>query len=267
MAALVNLYIEQRRYLDAEPLAIIATNLLRDRLGGANPALAPVLADRARIALARGDKGEARKWAEEAVEIDRKNGTRQSSRLRVLGEVLAAQEQFEESEGVLRQALALARADGNQFEIARSLAALGDIDLKQKRFVEALPLIEEAALIDQTNLGPTHPLIAEDLSDLGLIYLATNRPGLAVKVFSPRLPCSNAEPDGTRLPSPIFSSISPAPSTFWAMAKNRGLVHSGSADSERSRRRRTRPPAERVKRLLRYSRQSRDGLFWGPIAS
>lgn len=183
MAALVKLYIEQRRYLDAEPLAIIASNLLRDRLGESTLALAPVLADRARIALARGDKDDARKWAEEAVEIDRKNGTRQSSRLRVLGEVLAAQEQFEGSDGVLHQALALARAVGNQFEIARSLAALGDINLKQKKFVEALPLIEEAALVDQTNLGPTHPLIAEDLSDLGLIYLATNRPGLAVKVF------------------------------------------------------------------------------------
>ncbi len=183
MEALATLYVERRQYLDAEPLAIIATNLLPDRLGETNPAVAPALADRALIALARGEQAEARKWAEEAVEIDRKNGTRQSSRLRVLGLVLAAQEQFEKSESVLRQALALARANGSQFEIARSLAALGNVELKQKRFAEALPLIEEAALIDQTNLGPTHPLIAEDFSELGLIYLATNRPELAAKTF------------------------------------------------------------------------------------
>jgi tetratricopeptide (TPR) repeat protein len=183
MAALATLYIERRRYLDAEPLAVIAANLLRDRLGESNPALTPILADRARIALARGDKGDARKWAEEAVEIDKKSGTPQSAHLRVLGAVLVAQNQFDESEGLLRQALALARADGNQFETARSLAALSDIDLKQKRFDEALPLIEEAVLIDQTNLGPTHPLIAEDFHHLGLIYLAVKRPTLAAKTF------------------------------------------------------------------------------------
>ena len=183
MAALAKLYIERRRYLDAEPLAIIATNLLRDRLGESSPALAPILADRARIALARGDVDEARKWAEEAVDIDKKNATPRSAPLRVLGAALAAQKRFDESEGVLRQALALARADGNQFETARSLVALAGVDLKQKRFADALPLIEEAALIDQTNLGPTQPLIAEDFHDLGLIYLETNRPELAAKAF------------------------------------------------------------------------------------
>ena len=183
MAALAKLYIERRRYLDAEPLAIIATNLLRERLGESSPALAPVLADRARIALARGDVDEARKWAEEAVDIDKKNATPRSAPLRVLGAVLAAQKRFDESEGVLRQALALARADGNQFETARSLVALAGVDLKQKRFADALPLIEEAALIDQTNLGPTQPLIAEDFHDLGLTYLETNRPELAAKAF------------------------------------------------------------------------------------
>ena len=184
MAALARLYIELRRYLDAEPLAIAATNVLRDRFGDANPALAPVLADRARIALARGDRDRARKWAQQAVEIDKKSsGAPQSDRLRVLGSVLAVESKFDDAQRALRQALALDRAKGDKLATARSLARLADADLRQKRYAEALPLIEEAAWIDQNHLGAAHPLIAEEFHDLGLIYLATKRPADAAKAF------------------------------------------------------------------------------------
>jgi tetratricopeptide (TPR) repeat protein len=184
LAGLAHLYIEQRRYLDAEPLAIAAANVLRDRLGEFNEALAPILADRARIALATGDGDRARKWVKEAIAIDqRSGGGPHSDRLRVLGGVLAAREKFADSERVLQQALALDRAKGDELGTARSLAALAGDYLRQKHFAAALPPIEEAALIDQTHLGPTHPLIAEDFHDLGLIYLATNRPGDAAKAW------------------------------------------------------------------------------------
>jgi tetratricopeptide (TPR) repeat protein len=176
MAALAHLYIEQRRYLDAEPLVIAATNVLRDRLGPTDPALAPVLADQARIALARGNDHQARKWAEEAVAIDAKNHQApQSDHLRVLGAVLVVQGKFDDGERILRQALALDRAKANALATARSLAQLANAYLRRKRFAEALPPIEEATRIDQNRLGPTHPLIAEDFHDLGLIYLGVNR--------------------------------------------------------------------------------------------
>ena len=35
---------------------------------------------------------------------------------------------------------------------------------------EALPLIQQAAAIDQARLGAGHPFIADDLFDLGLVY-------------------------------------------------------------------------------------------------
>jgi tetratricopeptide (TPR) repeat protein len=79
--------------------------------------------------------------------------------------------------------LALDRADGDSLAAARSLAALGDTYLREKRYSAALPPIEEATLTDQTSLGSTHPLIAEDLHGLGLIYLATNRPAAAKDAF------------------------------------------------------------------------------------
>ncbi|MGH7029271.1 MAG: tetratricopeptide repeat protein [Stellaceae bacterium] len=184
MAALAHLYIELRQYLDAEPLAIAADNVLSARLGAEAPALAPLLADRARIALARGEPADARKLAEAAIAIDDKNlGAPRSDRLRVLGAVLVSETKFSDSERVLRRALALDRAGGDRLATARSLAQLGKAFLRQKRFAEALPPIEEAAAIDQDRLGATHPLIAEDLHDLGLVYLATGRAADAAMAF------------------------------------------------------------------------------------
>ena len=184
MAALARLYIDLRRYLDAEPLAIAAGNVLSARLGAEAPAMAAVLAEQARIALARGEKSRAQNWAEAAVAIDAKvGGAPHSDRLRVLGAVLAAEGRFDDSERILRRALAQDRAGGDQIATARSLAQLATAYIRQKRFSEALPLAEEATLIDQRRLGATHPLIAEDFHDLGLIFLATNRTADAAMSF------------------------------------------------------------------------------------
>lgn len=184
MASLAGLYVERWRYLDAEPLTIAATDILREQQGATAPALAPVLADRARVALAIGETRSARRWAEGAVEIDRKNfGAPQPERLRVLGAVLAAEDSFDQAQAMLRQAVALDRARGDPLATARSLAALGNAYLRQKRFAEALPPIEEAAAIDQDHLGPQHPLIAADFHDLGLAYLGLGRPADAARAF------------------------------------------------------------------------------------
>jgi tetratricopeptide (TPR) repeat protein len=184
MASLARLYIDLHRYLDAEPLVIAAGNVLSARLGAEDGAVAAVLADQARIALARGDKNRARKWAEQAVAIDDKvGGAPSTDRLRVLGTVLAAEERFEDSERILLRALALDRAAGNQLATARSLTQLANAYIRQRRFAQALPLIEEGTMIDQRRLGAAHPLIAEDFHDLGLVYLATDRAADAAKAF------------------------------------------------------------------------------------
>ncbi len=205
MAALAHLDIQRRRYLDAEPLAIAAGNVLAARLGAEDPSLAPVLADRARIALAQGDRDDARKWAEQAVTVDDKNyGAPGSERLRVLGAVLTAEERFDDGERVLRRALALDRASGDPLAAARSLAQLGKAYLRQKRFAEALPLIEQATSIDQDRLGATHPLIAEDFDDLGSIYVATGRAADAAEAFGTAIDLLNR---GVGRGTPILAYI------------------------------------------------------------
>ena len=178
MTALAALYLEQQRYLDAEPLLIAAGNVVTSRLGTGSPEMAAVLAGRAQIALARGDRSLAENWAEQAVAIDATDAPEEQSRpLCVLGAALAAAGRFDDSERVLRRALALDRgnAGADGLDAARSLAQLGETYLHWKRYADALPLIEQAARIDQARLGATHPLIADDFFDLGLVYLAMNR--------------------------------------------------------------------------------------------
>jgi tetratricopeptide (TPR) repeat protein len=184
MVALASVYIDLRQYFDAEPLLITAGNVLTDRLGAADPAIAPVLSGLARTALARGDKDSARNRVERAVRIDEENHSEdRSERLRTLGAVLAAEERFDESTRVLRQALALDREVADDFGTARSLSQLANTFLREKRFSDALPLVEEATAIDQSKLGATHPFIADDFYDLGLIYLETKRAPDAQKVL------------------------------------------------------------------------------------
>ena len=186
MTALAALYIELQRYLDAEPLLIAAGDALTVRFGADDPAMVPVLTGRSDIALARGDNSAASKWAERAVGIDEKNELKQQSGpLRALGAALAAQQQYRESEEVLRRALALDRgAEGEDgLATARSLAQLGNAHLRQKRFAEALPLIEEAARIDQSRLGAAHPRIVDDFYGIGVAYLETGRAADAAGVF------------------------------------------------------------------------------------
>jgi tetratricopeptide (TPR) repeat protein len=178
MAALAVVDIDRRRYLDAEPLLIIAERLLAGRINGNHPTMAMIFTGRARIALARGEKAPAETWARRAVAIAGANPHGRSAEpLRTLGAVLIAEERFDEAEQVLGEALAQDRKHhgAGGADTARSLAALANLALRQGRPAEALPLIEEAAAIDQLRLGENHPFIADDLYDLGLAYAALER--------------------------------------------------------------------------------------------
>jgi tetratricopeptide (TPR) repeat protein len=178
MATLALIDIDRRRYLDAEPLLIIAERVLSARVPADHPAMATIFAGLARIALAHGDKVAAEDWASRALAIARRNPDGRSAEpLRTLGAVLAAEERFAEAEPVLTEALTQDRAQhgAGGVETARSLAQLANLYLRQGKAKDALPLLEEAAAIDQSRLGPTHPFIADDLHDLGLAYDALGR--------------------------------------------------------------------------------------------
>src|SRR5262249_44642828 len=105
-----------------------------------------------------------------AVEMaDRGGDQRVIEPLRALAASLAIKERFNESEHLLRRALSIARQH-DPIAAGRTLAQLGNLYLRQKRYDEALPLIQEATAIDQRELAPAHPFIADDYYDLGLAY-------------------------------------------------------------------------------------------------
>jgi len=185
MAELALVHIDRRRYLDAEPLLVVAARVLAERAPD-DPVGAAVFAGLARVAVARGETGGAVAWAARGVEIARRHPRHRSAEpLRALGAALAAGQRFAEAERVLHEALALDRkhhgADGA--ETARSLSQLANLYLRRDRARDALPLLQQAAAIDQMRLGPAHPFIADDLHDLGLAYAALNRPEQARRAF------------------------------------------------------------------------------------
>jgi serine/threonine-protein kinase len=170
-------YIDCRRWLDAEPLLIIAAQLLpEDQEGGT---AAAVFAGLARVALARGDSDAALARARRAVGIARRDPQQASAEpLRAYGAALAALERFDEAERVLDEALALDRRrhGPDAAETARSLSQLGNLYLRWDRAKDALPRLQEAAAIDRMRLGPAHPFVADDFYDLALAYEALHRP-------------------------------------------------------------------------------------------
>jgi tetratricopeptide (TPR) repeat protein len=178
MTALAMLDIERRRYLDAEPLLIIARRVLATRIDADHPAMVPIFTGLAHIALARGDKKAAEVWARRAVAIARRNPNgRSGAPLRMLGAVLTGEARYAEAARVLDEALAQDRRQHGDdgIDTARSLSQLAHLYLRQGEAGAALALIEEATAIDQRRLGPTHPVIADDFHDLALVYEALHR--------------------------------------------------------------------------------------------
>ena len=185
MAALAAVEIDRRRYLDAEPLLIVADGVLSGRVAPDQPVMASILAGRARIALARGDKAQAEVWARRAVELARHNPHRRSTEaLRTLGATLTAEDKFSEAEPVLREAVAQDREQhGDGADTGRSLSQLAHLYWREEQPEKALPLIQEATATDQARLGPTHPFVGDDFFDLALVYDSLKRGDAALRAL------------------------------------------------------------------------------------
>lgn len=184
MLSLGLLEIDRRRYLDAEPLLIIARRVLAATGEPDNAAMAAIAAGLARIALARGEPAQAEDWARSAVKASGERQGAASEALRALAASLTAQHRDAEAERLLDQALAHDRRAGDDVAAARTLSELANLHLREQRPAAALPLLEEATALDQSRLGPAHPFIADDLYDLGLVYAALQRPAAARRAFA-----------------------------------------------------------------------------------
>jgi tetratricopeptide (TPR) repeat protein len=188
MTELAWAYLDQGRYLDAEPLLIAANRIFASRPDAPVAAKAMALAGRARVAVAHGDTDAAIAAARNAVSASPAKSRESITALRALAAALAAGHRVDEAEQVLRQALALDK-EGHEPAggTARTLSQMANLYLHADRAADALPLIEEATAIDQEQLGTDHPFIADDLHDLGLVYEALKRLSEARRVLGAAL--------------------------------------------------------------------------------
>jgi tetratricopeptide (TPR) repeat protein len=204
MIGLADVEVLRHHYVDAEPLLSTALAVQQAHLGADNPALIGPLASLARIALARGDTTEAETWANRANTIAARHPVAaiSSEPLRVLGAIYATEERFDDGERLLRAAIAIDQhRPANSLDVARDLAQLANLLLRAQRDADALPYIEQAIAIDQERLGPTHPLIADDFTDLGLIYAGLGRDDAAADAlyFAIELLEQGSNEESTRL--------------------------------------------------------------------
>lgn len=101
-----------------------------------------------------------------------------------LAGVLTQQEQWEEAESVLREALRIqrARAEPNRVEVAFSMAMLGNvISAGGGRHGEAVPLIEDALHVQIETLGSGHVEVAQSQSYLSRAYERVDSIDVAVR--------------------------------------------------------------------------------------
>jgi tetratricopeptide (TPR) repeat protein len=90
-----------------------------------------------------------------------------------------------EAETYLVRALAI-RESGRpkNYEIAATLALLARVDIALGRAQQGVARAKRALQLTEGALGPSHPEVADDLTSLGLAYLATHAPAEAAKVLT-----------------------------------------------------------------------------------
>lgn len=63
-------------------------------------------------------------------------------------------------------------------------ATLSEVSATQKRYEEAEPLYKKVIQIDEQSLGPDHPALATDLSNLALLYVSNQKYSDALPLFT-----------------------------------------------------------------------------------
>lgn len=131
-----------------------------------------LLASLGELCLAKGDAAKSREFADQCLEL----ATRTNSRkylvkgYRLKGEIALVRHQWDEAEGVLRQALTIAKAIGNPTQLWRTHLALGRLYDATKKPVRARQAYQSARqVIDRVKASLQHPGLRTSLENSPLI--------------------------------------------------------------------------------------------------
>lgn len=188
-SVLASLRYRQGRYREARHLCERALAVQRRELGPRAPAVATTLTRCGASLLGLGDFPEARRAYEEALAIAREAHGPESAQVgQMLSDLSAVQERLLDWQGVERSseraAAILARHYGREnSRYAMALANLARVRSAQKRYPEAIALLEEVLRIDRKTFGEAAPRETHHRTRLGWSHLHLRHLAAATREF------------------------------------------------------------------------------------
>ena len=178
---LANLYYEQGRYAEAEPLFKRPWPSAKNSSGGNHARVASTLSNLANLYWAQGRYAEAEPLLRRSVAINEKVLGREhpdlAQSLHNLANLYQSQGRYAEAEPIYKRALAIwEKVLGSEHpSVALTLNNLANLYQSLGRRAEAEQMHKRALAIREKILGGTHPDVAFSLSNLANLYWAENR--------------------------------------------------------------------------------------------
>jgi tetratricopeptide (TPR) repeat protein len=194
LSFLGDLYHQQGKYAEAEPLLQRALHIREQRLESDDEGVATALAALGDLYYQQGKYAEAEPLLQRALHIrEQRVQQAQQAQLRSsdlpvaerpvvtdllaiplmrLGNLYQQQGKYAEAEPLYQRALSIWEQQWGpeNLNVAWPLTSLGDLNYQQGKYAEAEPLLQHALHIREQTLGPEHPEVAYSLSGLANLY-------------------------------------------------------------------------------------------------
>lgn len=178
---LAQVYHDQGKYTQAEPLYRRSLTLVEKALGSSHPDVAANLNNLATLYRDEGRYDRAEALYKQSLGIVRKALGRESPDVAIslnnLAELYQDEGKYAQAEPIFKQSLEIWEKTGglNDPNVAISLNNLGALYDNQKKYAEAEKIYKRALAIKEINLGPSDPSVALSLSNLGKVYVAEGK--------------------------------------------------------------------------------------------
>jgi CHAT domain-containing protein/Tfp pilus assembly protein PilF len=186
---LAELYKDQGRYADAEPLFKRSLDIAEKASGPNHPEFAGSLDNLASLYIHQGRYADAEPLIKRSLAIYEKtlgpNHPYVSTPLNDLASLYKTQGRYAEAEPLYQRVLAiLEKAVGpDDADVGRNLNLLAELYRAQARYSDAEPLLKRSLAIKEKVLGPNHPSVAASLNSLAAVYYEQKRFGDAEPLF------------------------------------------------------------------------------------
>ena len=193
LAALGDLYYQQGKYAEAEPLLQRALHLREQRLESEDEGVATSLAALGDLYYQQGKYAEAEPLLQRALHLREQRVQQDQLRfsalpvaerreladplaipLMILGHLYQQQGKYAEAEARYQRALSIweQKWGPEHPQVAWPLMSLGNLNYQQGKYAEAEPLLQRALHLREQQMGPEHPGTAETIHDLARLLEA-----------------------------------------------------------------------------------------------